>query len=82
MRLAGAEELNAVRGSQGSGSTMAADALKVNGEVFTFFSLVSSQFRHLDLYCAACHHFSGRGDKVARFFLTFLQAYHNRTIPK
>lgn len=40
MRLAGTEELNAVRGSEGSGSTMAADALKVNREGFIFFSLV------------------------------------------
>lgn len=29
MRLAGTEELNVVRGSEGSGSIMAADALKV-----------------------------------------------------
>lgn len=40
MRLAGIEELNAVRGSEGSGSIMAADALKIKREGFSFFSLV------------------------------------------
>lgn len=69
MRLAGTEELNAVRGSEGSGSTMAADALKVNREGFLFFSLVPHSSATLDFYCAACHRFSGRGDKVARFFI-------------
>lgn len=40
MRLAATAELNAVRGSNGSGSVMAAGALKVKREGFLFFSLV------------------------------------------
>lgn len=40
MRLAGTEELNVVRGSEGSGSTMAADVPKVKREGFIFSSLV------------------------------------------
>lgn len=40
MRLAGIEELNAVRGSEGSGRIMAADAPKVKREGFIFSSLV------------------------------------------
>lgn len=40
MRLAGREELNVVRGSRGSGSTMAADALKVQTKVLYFSPFV------------------------------------------
>lgn len=71
MRLAGTEELNVVRSSEGSGRIMAADALKVKSAlaaILCFFYPSSSQFTCLDSYCAVCHHSIRRGDKVARFF--------------
>lgn len=45
----GAEEPKALRGSKGSGSTMAAETLNVKKDGLIFFPPSSSQFRHLDL---------------------------------
>ena len=52
MRLAETEKLNAVRGSEGSGSTMAADALKVKREGFILLSLVPHSLDTWILLCS------------------------------
>lgn len=80
MRLVETIEFTVFRGSKSTKGNRLADALKVKGKTL-FFLPHSPHFKHSDFYCVVCHHLSGRGDKVARFFFRFLQAYQDCKIP-